>query len=501
MTSRDNWRRGSWRAGLTLFAFIGLGVAACTVSPTSGRPTPVLSSSETERATGEKVAKMVEEQMGLVEDPELVAYVRAIGKRVAAHSPRKDVEYTFFVVDIEEPNAFALPGGFIYVSRGLLPLINSEDELAGVLGHEVGHVAALHYAKRQIRSAPFIPVRIATGLGGAIASIVSPGIGRTIAGVGEVSSALVLSPYSRGQENEADELGQQFAAAAGWDPIGISTFMATLSREQALLGHDPDRTSFLSTHPTSPARAARTAERAATLERASARPIAGNRADLFGRMDGLLVGASAREGVFDENRFHHPVLKFSLAFPKRWETFNTSNAVGAGSPDKKAVVVLTLAAEGDDPAEAARSFRTESGVRARNIETFRIGNLKAARSQIKTGGFFSRRMAELTWIAHAGRIYQIAGVSGAGEFSSYRSTFVAAARSFHPLRQSERDSIREDRLHVTRARSAETVEAVLDRSGSRWNPEAAAVANGVQVDTPFESGRPVKVTRPAPYKG
>ncbi len=501
MTSRDNPRRRLWRASLAVFVAMGLGVAACTMSPTTGRPTPVLSSSETERETGEKVAKMVKDQMGLVDDPELVAYVRAIGKRVAAHSPRKDVEYSFFVIDVQEPNAFALPGGFIYVSRGLLPLINSEDELAGVLGHEVGHVAALHYAKRQIRSAPFIPVRIATGLSGAVVSIVSPGMGRAVAGVGEVGSALLLSPYSRGQENEADELGQQFAAAAGWDPIGISTFMATLAREQALSGHDPERTSFLATHPTSPARSARTAERAATLERGSGRPIAGDRAAVFGRMEGILVGASAKEGVFDKNKFHHPVLNLSVAFPKRWETFNTANAVGAGSPDQNAVVILTLAGEGDDPAEAARSFRTESGVRARNIESFRIGSLKATRSQIETGGFFSRRSVELTWIAHGGHIYQIAGVSKAGEFGNYRPTFVAVAKSFHPLRQAERDSIREDRLRVTRAQKAETVESVLDRSGSRWNPEAAAVANGVEVDTPFEKGRPVKITRPAPYRG
>jgi predicted Zn-dependent protease len=499
MTSRSRFARLAWRITLAV-GLMALLASACTVNPTTGRPTPVLSSAKSESKTGAVVAQMVEEQIGLVDDPRLVAYVRAIGRRVAAQSPRKDVEYRFFVVDMQDPNAFALPGGYIYVSRGLVALVNSEDELAGVIGHEVGHVAALHYAKRQIRSAPFLPVRFATALTGALTSIVSPTLGRTIAGVGKVSSALVLSPYSRGQENEADELGQQFAARAGWDPAGISTFMATLAREQALQGHDPERSSFLSTHPTSPARSARTAERASTLTRAQVPPIAADRGDLFGRMEGLLVGPSAAEGVFDDNQFLHPVLGFAVAFPRSWETANTNQAVGATSPDEDAVVVLTLAGEGKDPVKAAREFRTESGQRVGDLESFEIGGLDATRSQLKTGGFFSRRTVALTWVAYGGRIYQIAGISASSDFPDFQPTFAAVPKSFHPLRQADRDSIREDRLYVVRAQEGEEIENILDRSGSRWNPEAAAIANGVQVDTRFEAGVPVKITRPVPYK-
>ncbi len=494
-----SFSRRVWRVTLAV-GLAALLAFACTVNPTTGRRTPVLSSSASESDTGAKVAKMVEEQMGLVDDPGLVAYVRAIGRRIASKSPRKDVEYHFFVVDVQEPNAFALPGGYIYISRGLLPLVNSEDELAGVIGHEVAHVAALHYAKQQIRSAPFLPVRFATALTGALTSIVSPTVGRAIAGVGEVGSALVLSPYGRGQENEADELGQQFAADAGWDPAGISTFMATLSREQALQGHDPERTSFLSTHPTSPARGARTAERASTLTRAQIQPIAADPGDFFGRMEGLLVGASASEGVFDGNRFLHPGLNLAVAFPTSWVTANTSQAVGATSPDKDAVVVLTLAGEGVDPVAAARAFRTESGQRVRDLESFKIGSLDATRSRLETGGFFSRRSVDLTWIAYAGRIYQIAGISASSNFQDFQPTFVAVSKSFHPLRQAERDSIREDRLRVVRAHKGEKIEEILERSGSRSDPEAIAVANGVQADTRFDSGAPVKITRPVPYK-
>jgi len=127
--------------GMSLLAFF---LSGCAVNPVSGRSEVVLISAEEERELGAQEAEKVEKSMGLVDDPEIVAYVKTVGHRLAEYSPRQDVDYTFQIVDLGVPNAFALPGGYVYVSRGLLVLVNSEDELAGVMGHEIGHVAGRH---------------------------------------------------------------------------------------------------------------------------------------------------------------------------------------------------------------------------------------------------------------------------------------------------------------------------------------------------------------------
>jgi predicted Zn-dependent protease len=456
---------------------------------------PVFTSLEGESRTGQEAAKVVEQQVGLVDDPELAGYVRAIGDRLASHAERPGVEYRFAVLDLSDPNAFALPGGYVYVSRGLLALTNSEDELANVIGHEVGHVVARHYAKRKLQSAPFLPVRLATGVGGAVAGIVSPVVGRTIAGAGELSSALATAPYSRSQETEADAIGQKLAAESGWNPTGISTFMHTLGREQALKGQDPSRVSFLATHPASPERTARTAERALSLTRTLRAPIAKSRADFLQRLDGLLVGPSAKRGVFVGRKFLHPELGFALVFPEEWETANSDRVVGASAPDGDAVVVLAVVGVGDDPMQAARAYRSASSASVSEPQGLRIGGLRAARSRLRTGGFFSRQAAEITWVAYGGRIYQITGVSGASGFDAVRPAFDAVAQSFHPLQAPDRETIREDRLRLVAPRRGETLAQLVGRSGCRWTSEQAAVANGVQVGDRLDAGALVKITR------
>ncbi|NIN65918.1 MAG: M48 family metalloprotease, partial [Anaerolineae bacterium] len=330
--------------GLLILFFQG-----CAQNPVSGRSEVALISAEKEREIGAELASQVKEGVGLVEDHELVAYVRAIGSRLAQHSPRRDINYTFNVVDMVEPNAFALPGGYVYVSRGLLPLVNSEDELAGVIAHEIAHVAARHAVQRVNVSAITAPVRIATGITGLATSIVSPRLGQMVAGVGQVASGLVLAPYSRDQEREADRIGQELAARAGWDPKGIATFLETLGREEALRSGEPPRVSFFATHPSTPDRVTRTTRHATGLTPSLVEPIARDRADLLARLDGLLVGNSPAEGVFFENQFLQPDLDFTLHFPPKWDTVNAPNLVAAKAPDEDVLVLVQLVGQGDDP--------------------------------------------------------------------------------------------------------------------------------------------------------
>ena len=488
------------RMGAALAA-LGALAGGCSVNPVSGRPEVVLTSTERERALGQEAAQQVQQVMGLVEDPDLVAYVARIGARLAQHSPRTDVSYEFRIVDMEEPNAFALPGGPVYLSRGLLVLLNSEDELANVLGHEIGHVAARHHVRSQVRRVPFLPLRIATGIGGGAVGVVSPLLGQIVSGVGKLPGALALSAYSRDQEREADRVGQQLAAAAGWDPAAMAAVMETLGREEALKGGDPNRQSFFASHPTSPERSANNRRHAATLARAPGQPLEPERAGFVGQLTGLLVGTPASEGVFDENEFLHPELGFVLRFPAEWKTVNASDVVAAQEPGERAVAMLQLAKEGESPLAAARAFAARAKVELiEGPAEGKVGSLPAARAvgRARANG---RAMLELVWIAHGEHVYQISGVAPPEHFEAVREQLRAVGDSFRPLRAGDRPRIVEARLRVVRARAGDDLAAIGARTKATWSVEELAVANGLEEDAKLSQGWPVKLPIAEAYAG
>src|SRR5262245_27783754 len=195
----------------------------CTssVNPATGRREVVLMTAEDEQRVDLEATQEIESSVGLASDPSLNRYVESVGKTLAVHSPRQDVPYTFQIVEMDEPNAFALPGGHIFVSRGLLLLANSEAELAHVLGHEIGHVAARHAAKLD---AHVKTLGIATLLG----DILSGGREEEENPSSETAGANPFARYQRNQERQADSIGLQIASESGVDPAGMARFLTTL---------------------------------------------------------------------------------------------------------------------------------------------------------------------------------------------------------------------------------------------------------------------------------
>jgi predicted Zn-dependent protease len=480
-----------------LFLALALALAACAVNPVSGRPEFTLVSEAKERELGEAEAKNVAAEIGLYEDAALTAYVRSVGERLAAVSPRRDVAYAFHVVDMQEPNAFALPGGYIYVSRGLLALTNDEAELAGVLGHEIGHVAARHSVRRVSRAAP---LAVVTGLGAAVTGIVSPTLGSVVGGVGGLAGALVLAPYSRGQEHQADELGQEMAARAGWDPAGISRSLHSLEREEALHRAAPRANSFFATHPPLPRRVSETEERARELSRTEPTRIAAAPEVFVRRLDGLPVASRAKDGVFDGPLFLHPVLGFHIRFPDGWKTANERGAVGAVSADGGAAIVLELAGTGSDPEAALRAFEQETRVSlSRGAERTTISGLPAVHATAVARTTDGPVAVDLTWIAFAGHVYRVTGMARPDAFDTTRPVFGRTAGTFGALTDAERAAIRETRLQLVAPRAAETLSALVARSISAWDAERTAVANGLEVTTIPGPGRLMKVAVVKPY--
>ena len=484
-------RLRSRRWFLCCLLLTGLQAAACSMNPVSGLPEVTLVSVEQEKKIGAEEAKKVEAQMGLLDDPQFLPYLDALGQRLAKESPRQDMTHQFHVADIAEPNAFALPGGYIYVSRGLLALVNSEDELAGVVGHEIGHVAARHTVQRISRQGPFAVV---FGIASGLAGMVVPLAGNIIEGVGDLTQGVLFSPYSRGQETEADRVGQEMAAKAGWDPAALSVFLNSLEREVELISKskEPRKPRFFDSHPATPDRVKKTAEHAKELKPASRAPISATHESFLARLDGMVYGQRAANGVFEGHTFLHPDMNFLVQFPETWQHENTPQKLVSAAPNGEGAIIVAAVAEGTDPMDGAREVekKTKSDVVAKT-EKLTIGGLPAAHTQIKADG---KVTLDITWIAHGGLIYQVAGLAPTRQFETVQPLFYTTAHSFRPMTVTERDGIKEKRIRLVKAREGESIEALAARTKSAWKKEQIAVMNNLAVGDQLKEGQVIKVT-------
>jgi len=472
---------------------------ACATNPVTGREEIVLMSPSREAAVGREAAAQVAQEMGLVEDPALLAYVRQVGARVAAHSPRKDVTFQFAIANMAETNAFALPGGYIYVSRGLLALARSEDELANVLAHEVGHVAARHAAQRETRAMGVgLPALLGTLAAGAVGG---QGAASAASQLGQVAGAGLIASYGRDQERQADEVGQRMAKAAGYDPGGMATFLSALDSEVTLRLGKPRRPTFLDSHPATPERVASAGARAKTLGSSGALAPPAARSAFVARLEGILVEEDPAEGVVRENAFLHPDLDLRLVFPEGWAVQNGKQAVGAQDPKGAALIVLLGQERGDDPRAAAETFLRKNAQSLELLEHGAFSGAGAPGHRVRARVALSQGTAgaELFWFAHRGSIYRLQCLAGEPSFAAFLPGFERSAKSFRSLTREERASIRERRLHVVSPKGSDSLSGLASRSGNVWRLELVALANGLEANAGPAPGQRIKLAVERPY--
>ena len=481
-------RRGALLVALAL-------ALSCALNPVSGRPEFVLLSRESERALGVEQESALLAELGLSDHAATNEWVAEVGARVAAHSPRQDVAYRFHVVDFEVPNAFALPGGPVFVTRGLLALVKSEAELAGVLGHEIAHVAARH-SVGQVTAAT--PLAVVFGLPAAIVGAVSRPLGTLVALPGALVSGLALSVYGREQEYEADRVGADLAAASGFPPLALADFLDRLAREEALHREGPPPLSFFASHPRTPDRMERVREYAAQLTLGPAAPGAVDLDAALARLDGLLVGPSPAHGVFVGDAFFHPDLGFAWQVPEGWERDNQPEAVVALDPasEGRVALLLQLAGEGDDPVAAAKA----QGLGPEHQKALReltIGGRPAAQLELSRGG----DAALLTWLALGGRVYRVIGICPVAELGARHGVFVAATEALRPLEPADRGRIEAARLRVRTPEPGESLAGLTERADSTWSEAEIAVANDLDPAAILPEGARVKLPVPEAWRG
>jgi predicted Zn-dependent protease len=487
---------------LALLALAAVLLGSCATPPEEPRKAEVLLTGEAvDRDVGMEESERVAAEMGLVDDPELVAYVNAVGSRLLRHAPERSFTYRFHVVDQEVPNAFALPGGFVYVSRGLLALSNSEDELANVLGHEILHVAARHAAARQqiARTTPN-PLMLP---GIVLGAVFGESVGKAVAAPFQAFSAPYVASYSRDQERAADRGGQEIAGDAGYDPHGMATFLRSMETSERQRRGFSRLPGFMDSHPLTTERIGETATYANLLDWSRQPGVTEGRAAYLSRLDGLVVGEAADQGVFVEERFLHPDLNFTIRFPEGWKLVNAPTMVGAISPDRTVQIFLSAPTPGTDPRKAADVFVLQNGrrlgIQVVGAEELQIGELPAYRVLAWAQGPNGRVGSMLTWIAHEGRVYRVNAIAPAGMGRDYLGRSRTTAQSFRSLTPQELASIEENRLRVATARGGESLLELAERTGNVWSVHVTAVMNDHPPGESLAEGQVLKIARREPY--
>jgi predicted Zn-dependent protease len=456
-------------------------LASCSTNPATGKHQLALISEQQEIAMGKEADGQVQQQLGLYNDPELQAYVNRIGQRLAADSERPNLPWTFRVVDDPVVNAFALPGGFIYVTRGLMTHLTSEAELSSVLGHEIGHVTGRHSVE-QMSKAQLAQIGLIAGM------IVRP----ELANYGDLANTglqLLFLKYGRDAERQADDLGLRYLDREGYDPRQMAEVFQTLERvsAQQKQGRIPN---WLSTHPAPGDRIQRVNAHIAESGRDFSQAKVG-RETYLKAIDNVVFGQNPREGYFVGNTFIQPDLGFEIRFPQGWRTSNEKQAVGAMSPNQDAIVVVTLSDQ-RSPQAAAQQFFAQQGVQAGQSLRTDLGGLPAVARVFGV----QTQSGELEGIAafaeKDGKVYRILGYTSAQRFRNYSDEFSSSIGTFGPVRDRSALNVEPKRVDVVSLPSSMTLEEFARRYPSTVDLETVAIINQANANTRFPAGAEVK---------
>lgn len=484
-------------------AFGALAVAAaCATNPVTGDREIALMTEGRELSIGRDADEQIREQMGVYDSPALQAYIEDLGHRLAALSHRPNLPWHFAIVDSPAVNAFALPGGYIYLTRGILAYLGDEAELAGVLGHEIGHVTARHSVQAYSRAA-------GAQIGLVLGQILMPPMRANPYGApGWVDAAasglgVLFLRFGRDDELQADRLGAEYAAAGGWHPEGVAGMLATLGR----IGEASDRRgvpNWLSTHPEPASRVAEVEPIVAALLRAGdPGALRVDRAGYLDRLVGLRFGDNPEDGIARANEFLHPELRFGLQFPAGWEIRNSAAVVAARPAGQDAYMVLRLvedAGDADLRALAEREMGREGLVAPGSRTT--INSLDAyLGSYQRDVDDVGRVHARIAYIRHARRVYVLAAVVPIREWARVERDVDRSIRSFRPLTAEEADGIVPNEIALHVAGPGDTWERIARVAGA-GTVEAAtlAVMNGYAVDDPPLPGKRLKIVVPGSLK-
>ncbi len=483
---------------LASLAVAALALHGCATNPATGKRQISFVSTSQEAQMGRESDPAVIEQYGLYGDSTVGHYVDSVGQRLASVSELPRLGWHFRLLDSPVVNAFAIPGGYIYVTRGILAYLNSEAQLAGVLGHEIGHVTARHSAQQITRS------QIA-GVG-LLASAVFVGALRPYTGLASQGLGLLFLKYSRDNESQADELGVGYATRAGYDPRVIPSTYSMLKRVGERQGDNLP--GFLSTHPDPGDREIRTSELAQAAVAGGRRDLRIDAARYRSRIEGLVYGDDPRAGYFVGNRFYHPDLGIEMIFPDGWKNANQPSSVVSASQSAGGQMELTLQRSKDPAATPERfvqSLLEEKKIQDASGKTESFRDFPAWIGTVVTGGEGGHQTLMAGFVRYKpGQFLQVLGQSHSlGDVASEQ--ILASIRSIAMLRDPARANVSPDQVRVVIVDRAGTFSDIVGRMGPQaLSLEETAILNNLRATAMVEAGTPLKIVRkgrhPEPHR-
>ena len=467
---------------LLIFFLVG-----CAVNPVTGKQDFVMITEEQEIQMGREYNSQILKMNPVYEDQELQEYVQSIGESLAIKSHRPNLIYRFTVLDSPDINAFALPGGYIYINRGLMSYFSSEEELAAVLGHEIGHVTARHSVRQYSQSQ----------LMGILSAAIEVNAGRTAGNIANLASGALLSGYGREMELEADDLGAQYIYQDGYSPQGMYDVLSVLKDQEIYAkkiaeqrGQEPrSYHGVFASHPSNDLRLQE------VLDNVSNSYQKGNerKKDVYlEKIDGMVYGDSEKSGVRRGNKFYHGPLNLFMSSPKSWEIINTPNRLIFMSPFGEAVLQITLEDLNfkESPENYLRRFASSTyDDMTINVNGFEGFTAKAYRAGKET------RMAV---IFKDDQAYQFLGYSknNYSNISKFDTEFLNIINSFRNLKAEEQVLSKPLRLKIYKVNEGDSYESLASNSSINTNAEdQLRLINGDYPDKKLEEGRLIKIVQ------
>ncbi|NIT58837.1 MAG: M48 family metalloprotease [Aliifodinibius sp.] len=444
----------------------------------------MLLSEQEEIELGKNADAQIVQQYGIYDDQGLNQFVSDLGQRMAKISHRPNLPYEFKILDTPVINAFAVPGGFVYVTRGILAYLNSEAEFAGVMGHEIGHVTARHSAKQYSKA------QLAQ-LGLGVGSILSEDFAQ-YAGLAQTGLALLFLKFSRDAERQSDRLGVEYSTKVGYDARKMASFFETLDRMSP--GDEGGLPGWFSTHPAPEERVENIGTLAQEWQaKVQTRNLEVNRDVYLRRISGLVYGNDPRQGYVEGNVFYHPQLRFQFPVPGGWKVNNTPSQVQIGTEEGSAAILFTLAS-GKTPAQTSQKFLSESKATVVNSQNIDVHGFSTRRviSDLNTQQGVLR---VLSYFIHYGQnTYVFHGYTGQANFGSYQSTFQGTMNGFNKLNDPQKINVSPKRVQIKKVNRRTTVQDALTSFGVPDDKlEQTALLNGMKLTDSVERNGLLKI--------
>lgn len=479
----------------------GLFIAGCVVqkSPVSGKKRAYGYSWEEELRIGREADQQIQQQYGVYQDENVVKYVESVGQEVlsVSHMRREDTpeqyrktDFHFRVLNSPIVNAFALPGGYVYVTRGLLSHLNNEAQLAVVLGHEIGHVAARHASQRAFEQ----KLGQIAVVGGAIAGQELLGLpGQNLLNLGGTAAQLLFLQYSRDDERESDQLGVEYAAMQRYMAAEGAEFFTSLKRISNKSGQSIP--SFLSTHPEPGEREKTIPKMAEEWRQKGYEQSILDKEQYMNYINGMIFGDNPREGFTRDGTFYHPDLKFKFPYPAGWTLINQATQVAVINDDQDAVIILRIDSESQSARASVQEILGQEGIQVLRQSSTQSNGLPAyeasARAQTQDGTSLS---IYLFAVEFGDNIYRFINYTTTRKYDDYESRFIESTRGFSELGDASILSIQPVRLNIVETNRSGTFESFLPETlPMDITAEEMAIVNQVHLGDRVEAGTMLKI--------